>query len=603
VIKFASRAKSDFKEVKEVARADLSGLLATMPERNRSKATFYFALDCSADPVVLWAGCAARLVRCQDQGTRFSEPAAADCEPTQFFFRPAADPTRQEVACRVGIWPSRLNILNEAAGQTRIVGDGNLAGQEGRTHRLGPDGCIYAQDHASGLMRYDREGKPRPFEATAHDAYLKGRLPVGSTGTTMWERDFWVDRRNDIYVRARGTAYHGQMDMQVYDQQGRFKRTVLYAVSDGMFGPRVDAQGNLYIMEIVKPLGQPYPDEFQGRMTAKRVHGYAPMHWYDWIYGSIVKFSPQGGAVWFGPGWLNNSSPLNYEGWRAATDDGLTTVTNLRTTGGSLTGTIARRPAVVTFPFPGTLDAAAVNKVVVRLKNDSDGTQATLRYHVVGESYIESCGPGKAKTVAIQPNSNFAEYTFDLAGEKDWKGHVYHLSLVPTNAPNGAFAIDWVRLGEPGQPGAATWNFNAEDSKETKLPATMKKEKVASYMCPQGAELQGALWMRAGFSHVGQCSNNDHCHCAGTDFDMDDFGRIFAPDTGRFRVGVLDANGNELVSFGRYGNQDCAGPEIAFGWIIGVAVTDRYAYVADLLNKRVLRVKLHYVASAVAAIP
>ena len=39
-----------------------------------------------------------------------------------------------------------------------------------------------------------------------------------------------------------------------------------------------------------------------------------------------------------------------------------------------------------------------------------------------------------------------------------------------------------------------------------------------------------------------------------------------------------------------------AKPEIAFAWIIGVAVTDKYAYVDDVINKRVLRVKLDYVA-------
>ena len=116
------------------------------------------------------------------------------------------------------------------------------------------------------------------------------------------------------------------------------------------------------------------------------------------------------------------------------------------------------------------------------------------------------------------------------------------------------------------------------------------------------------------------------CHCTGSDFDVDDFGRTFAPDAGRFRVGVLDTNGNEILAFGGYGNQDCLGPdsyvvdpatkllrprkdgdpkdlaspsarpEIAFGWIVGLAVTDRYAYVDDVVNKRVMRVKLGYVA-------
>jgi len=35
-----------------------------------------------------------------------------------------------------------------------------------------------------------------------------------------------------------------------------------------------------------------------------------------------------------------------------------------------------------------------------------------------------------------------------------------------------------------------------------------------------------------------------------------------------------------------------AQPEIVFAWINGVAVTDRHAYVTDLINKRMLKVKL-----------
>jgi hypothetical protein len=145
--------------------------------------------------------------------------------------------------------------------------------------------------------------------------------------------------------------------------------------------------------------------------------------------------------------------------------------------------------------------------------------------------------------------------------------------------------------------------------------------------------LQGALWWKPGFSPLGQVNSGDHCHCVGSDFDVDDFGRTFAPDTGRFRVGVLDTNGNEILSFGAYGNQDNCGPdsyvldpagkflrprkaddpkdlvspfakpEIGFAWIIGVAATDRYAYVGDVINKRILRVKLDYAATETAAVP
>jgi hypothetical protein len=178
-----------------------------------------------------------------------------------------------------------------------------------------------------------------------------------------------------------------------------------------------------------------------------------------------------------------------------------------------------------------------------------------------------------------------------------------------------------------------TWNFDAEDGPDKKLPATMKREKVGAIGRPDGAELQGALWWKPGFSPLGDMGTKiGACHCTGSDFDVDTFGRTFAPDAGRYRVGVLDANGNEILWFGDYGNQDCLGPEsyvvdpatkllrprkdgdprdlaspsalpeVAFGWIVGLAVTDRYAYVDDVVNKRVLRVKLSYVTEEICAI-
>lgn len=58
-------------------------------------------------------------------------------------------------------------------------------------------------------------------------------------------------------------------------------------------------------------------------------------------------------------------------------------------------------------------------------------------------------------------------------------------------------------------------------------------------------------------------------------------------------MGVLDANGNPITHFGRYGNANTTN-ELAFTWLIGVGVTDRYAYMGDSLNRRLLRARLSY---------
>jgi len=591
--------------------------------------TWRLAIDGAAETPVVWVACNDQLLRCEDQGDRFTALVPADCFAAKLFWRPSADPCRREILCKTtdGRYETSVRILNEETGAIYKVPGGTgkvgVAGLEGREHRLGPDGMIYAQDHAGsagGVIRFDRNGKQVPFEATINDPLLKGRLPEGANGNSQWERDFTVDRKGDIYVKARAPEYHGLQQVHVYGQDGRLKGIPLQMVSDGMYGPRVDAQGNIYIFDAVKEPGSVSPQEFAGRMVSPRM-----TYEYDWMYGSVVKFGPAGGAEWFVD---KQASPLTYEGWCAEAS-----VKELHRTGGSLNGTIVKKPATLIFPNL-RVDSAAFSKITFRLKNDSDGTQAILKYHRLDEGYSEQCGPGQAKTVEIKPNSDFTEYTFDMSEDKAWKGHnIWHLLLVPTNAAGGSFSIEWVRLGEADS--KLAWNFNAGEGQDKKLPAGMAREHVGAFNRPNGATLEGALWWRPGFSPNGDMGLMDgsYCHCTGTDFDVDDFGRVFAPDACRFRVGVLDTNGNEIVSFGGYGNQDCCGPdsyvidpaskllrprkegdaanlespsakpEIGLGWIIGMAVTDKYVYVDDAINKRILRVKLDYAVSETVAVP
>jgi hypothetical protein len=103
--------------------------------------------------------------------------------------------------------------------------------------------------------------------------------------------------------------------------------------------------------------------------------------------------------------------------------------------------------------------------------------------------------------------------------------------------------------------------------------------------------------------------NTSHCMCEGSGFDVDPFGRVFFPNLGQFRVEVVDTNNNPITTFGKYGNEDSGGPaarvkkpDIPLAWPTYVAVSDGHAYVADTVNRRVVRVKLGYQADATCAI-
>ncbi len=121
--------------------------------------------------------------------------------------------------------------------------------------------------------------------------------------------------------------------------------------------------------------------------------------------------------------------------------------------------------------------------------------------------------------------------------------------------------------------------------------------------------VKGALWMRRG-GFLPNHGREAGCVCAATRFDMDPYGRIFIPDIFRFRVDVVDAAGNEVVNFGSYGNMDSRGPgspvpepEITFGWPITVECANGRAYVADLVNRRIVAVRLEHTTEAECKLP
>ncbi|MFC1479532.1 hypothetical protein ACFL6F_02945, partial [Planctomycetota bacterium] len=468
---------SGWKKPEEQASIDLAPFYKGLYSWRKDRQRFSFAIDASGDQPILWIGQTMKtpaLQFCKDSGTTFNPMKPAGNFISSRHERPASDPLHKKILCKFGV---SVQILDEKTGTiTKVRPERGKGNNQGTTHRLDREGNIYCASASGGVWKCDPKGKRIPFPATAEDPKLKGHIPGGSTGTTAWERDFYIDRKGDIYAKVRGTSYHGLMHVDVFGPDGTKKHTALWGVTDGSYGPRVDPQGNIYMMECIKPVGQPFPDVFKPFTADRMVH-----HWYDWIYGSIVKFSPAGGNI-----WLNT-----------------------------------------------------------RRKEDKPGAEPV------------------------------------------------------------------------------------------KLPDSFKKEKIYATFRSGESLMQGALWYKPGVAHCGDmgvCGGGNHCHCTGCDFDVDNFGRSFAPDNGRQRVTVFDTNGNTVLHFGAYGNQDYCGPdsyvmdpkgkflrprikddpkdvvspfakpEIAFNFIIGLAVTDRYAYVADCANRRMLRCSLGYAAEEICSI-
>jgi hypothetical protein len=108
--------------------------------------------------------------------------------------------------------------------------------------------------------------------------------------------------------------------------------------------------------------------------------------------------------------------------------------------------------------------------------------------------------------------------------------------------------------------------------------------------------------MKSGVSQVplhGGAGGAHYCSCEQIRFDVDGFGRVFAPDTVRFQAVVLDTAGNTIGRFGTYGNVDsqrAGGAALRFAWPLFVMAGDEAVYVGDILNRSILRATVGYAA-------
>ncbi len=114
---------------------------------------------------------------------------------------------------------------------------------------------------------------------------------------------------------------------------------------------------------------------------------------------------------------------------------------------------------------------------------------------------------------------------------------------------------------------------------------------------------EGVEWMYGGVGYDGKNAGNG-CACWNARAAFDYFGRSFAPELDRYRVAVLDSNGNLILRIGQYGNADSAGPKSSVplggdevGMVHGAYLatdTDRRLFVADGASDRIFSVKLGY---------
>ncbi|MFO7898328.1 MAG: hypothetical protein R6V58_04620 [Planctomycetota bacterium] len=152
------------------------------------------------------------------------------------------------------------------------------------------------------------------------------------------------------------------------------------------------------------------------------------------------------------------------------------------------------------------------------------------------------------------------------------------------------------------------------------LPPAMRPKRPVDIARP-GIWAEGAEWLFGPVGAEGHYGSGGHCSCyVNGNFDLDYYGRSFAPEIDRFRAVVLDENGNVIMRIGRYGNVDdgvplvkpdadrrckqgwqppsprsVGGDQVAIMHAQNVAVhTDRRFFLADVGNQCIRSIKLDY---------
>jgi hypothetical protein len=144
--------------------------------------------------------------------------------------------------------------------------------------------------------------------------------------------------------------------------------------------------------------------------------------------------------------------------------------------------------------------------------------------------------------------------------------------------------------------------------------------------CYQKAWVDGAEWFVGGIGWNGWTHSGSHRGNSGLNWDdwasrfgFDRYSRSFVHEMDNYSIAVVDKNGNVIMRFGRYGNEQdgkplipdggpanpvaLGGDEVALARPMTMAVdSDRRLFVTDAMNARILSIRLGYHTDEFAAL-
>ncbi|MFO7897426.1 MAG: hypothetical protein R6V58_00025, partial [Planctomycetota bacterium] len=148
------------------------------------------------------------------------------------------------------------------------------------------DGLLYMTG-PNELWRFDRQGRPVPFQAVGRHF-----IPELWGAHSNPHRGVCVGPDGDSY-KVHHYVPHTAMTNQVtrIGPDGRIKDYGFIEIRALAAGVRVDRSGNVYVGCTLQPRGALPPEELAARMPDR------PRKLFKRVYGSIVKFGPEGGII------------------------------------------------------------------------------------------------------------------------------------------------------------------------------------------------------------------------------------------------------------------------------------------------------------------
>ncbi len=214
---------------------------------------------------------------------------------------------------------------------------------------------------------------------------------------------------------------------------------------------------------------------------------------------------------------------------------------------------------------------------------------------------------------------------WDASGKAEKHGRVGDGIIGPVDAQGGGLRVDAAGNIYLGMHGAPAGSAAAADRRRTKGAVARFPPTGGGYVKAgkDGGGKKGIAWTGSRIGNFLEGAVNAYpilgpqvssgCVCKEARFDLDGWGRLYIPNGLDYYVRVVDNAGNEIAKFGYYGNPDSRGPEsavpepaIALGWPLSVSagqINEGRLYVADAMNRRVIRVELKFAAEATCPVP